>query len=73
MKEENSETCHLALCRYQEKYGDDALTETEQMFLYGVINYEEFKIMYTAVDPWLALGISREEYAQKAAQGLNSQ
>lgn len=43
MKEENSETCHNALIEYQQKYGDDALTENEQQFLYGVITYEEFK------------------------------
>lgn len=43
MKEENSTTVHNALCEYQLKYGDDALTENEKMFLYGVINYEEFK------------------------------
>ena len=42
-KKETSETCHNALIEYQQKYGDDALTTNERQFLYGVINYEEFK------------------------------
>jgi hypothetical protein len=40
---ENSETCHKALIEYQLKYGDAALTQHEKMFLYGIVNYEEFK------------------------------
>jgi hypothetical protein len=59
----NSETCHKALIEYQQKYGDDALTEHERMFLYGIVNYDEFKRLVSVPqdEPLETLGITKED------------
>jgi hypothetical protein len=59
----DSETCHNALIEYQQKYGDDALTEHEKMFLYGIVNYDEFKQLVSVPqdEPLETLGIAKED------------
>jgi hypothetical protein len=71
---ENSKTCYKALTDYQLKHGDEALTENEKQFIYGVIDYDEFKrrVSTPQDEPFKILGIEKQEFVDSFCSRISS-